>query len=130
MKKEEFNKLEAALKERGYKRYNQHWHSEDYVLGLGLHREDNRWDEDRTGCQVLLSVYDYTLHPEYYDRIPNEQRDHVGIEVHVDVSRVIDERMEFTTVWADDMTIDEVECLADSFYRWVLTAYPEPRKGY
>ena len=57
-------------------------------------------------------------------------RDHVGIEGHVDVSRVIDERMEFATAWADDMTIEEVEHMADSFYRWVLTAYPEPRKVY
>lgn len=129
MDKKKFAELETALKKRGYKRYNQHWHREDYVLGLSLHREDNRWDEDRAGCQLLLSVYDYTLHPEYYDRIPEGQRNQVGIEIHVDVSRVIDERMEFATAWADNMAIEEVECMADSFYRWVLTAYPEPRKG-
>ena len=130
MNKEQFNKLEKQLLEHGYKKYTQHWHHEDYVLGKSFHREDNQWDEDRAGCQVLLSIYDYTLHPEYYDRILKEHRDHVGIEIHVDVSRVIDERMEFTTTWADDMTIEEVEHMADSFYRWVLTAYPEPRKVY
>lgn len=94
-----------------------------------LHRDDNRWDEDRVGCQLLLSIYDYSLHPEWHDRMPTEQQDFVGIEIHVDVSRVIDERMEFTTTWVDDMTIEEMECMADSFYRWVCTAYPEPRKN-
>lgn len=129
MRKQVFDKLESALIKRGYKRYNQSWHKEDYVLGLSLHREDNRWDEDRAGCQILLSIYDYSLHPEFYDRIPKERRDYVGIEIYVEVSRIIDERMEFTTTWVDDMTIEEVECMADSFYRWVCTAYPEPRKN-
>lgn len=129
MKKQDFDKLESALIERGYKRYNQSWHNEDYVLGLSLHRADNRWDEDRVGCQLLLSIYDYSIHPEFFDRITKEFRDYVGIEIHVEVSRIIDERMEFTTSWVDDMTIEETECLADSFYRWVCTAYPEPRKN-
>lgn len=127
MKKNDFNKLETALKERGYKMYRQHWHSEDYVLGTAFRRKDNRWDESRASYQVLLSVYDYTLHPEYHDRLPEGQRDHVGIDIRVNVSRVIDERLELSVKWDDDMTIEEVECIADSFYRWVLTAYPEPR---
>lgn len=130
MNKEDFNKLETALKERGYKRYNQRWNMEDYVLGMSFRRDDNRWDEGRSSYQVLLSVYDYTLHPEYHDRLPEGQRDHVGIDIRVNVSRVIDERLELSVNWEDDMTIEEVECIADSFYRWVLTAYPEPRKGY
>ena len=130
MNKEQFNKLEKQLIERGYKRYTQHWHHEDYVLGKSFHREDNQWDEERAGCQLLLSIYDNTLHPEYYDRIPKEQRDHVGIEIHVDVSRIIDERMEFCTSWADDMTIEEAEHMEDGFYQWVCNEYPEPRKSY
>lgn len=127
MNKNDFNKLETALKERGYKKYNQNWHHEDYMLGKSFHREDNRWDEGRASYQVLLSVYDYTLHPEYHDRLPEGQRDHVGIGICVNVSRVIDERLELSVKWEDDMTIEEVECIADSFHRWVLTAYPEPR---
>lgn len=130
MNKEQFDKLEKQLLDRGYKKYIQHWHSEDYVIGKSFHRDDNRWDEDRAGYQVILSIYDYTLHPEYYDRIPKEQRNHVGIEIHVDVSRIIDERMEFKTSWSDETTIEEVERLSESFYQWVLTAYPEPRKSY
>ena len=127
MNKEQFNKLEKQLLGRGYKKYNQQWHHEDYVVGKSFHRNDNRWDEDRAGYQLLLSIYDYTLHPEYYDRMPKEARDHVGIEIHVDVSRIINERMEFTTSWSDETTIEEVEHLAESFYQWVCTEYPEPQ---
>ena len=130
MNKEQFDKLESQLLERGYKKYNQHWHHEDYILGMSFHREDNRWDEERAGSQLLICVYDYTLHPEYYDCIPKEQRDHVGIEIHVDVSCVIDERMEFATNWDDNTSIEDVERLAESFYQWVRKEYPEPRKSY
>lgn len=130
MKKTQFDKLVTQLKERGYKIYNQHWHNEDYVVGKSFHRDDNRWDENRAGYQVILSIYDYTLHPEYYDRMPKESRDHVGIEIHTDVSRNIDERMEFTTSWSDETTIEEVERLAESFYQWVCNEYPEPRSAY
>lgn len=127
MNKQQFDTLEKQLLERGYKKYSQHWHKEDYVLGTSFHREDNRWDEDRAGCQLLLSIYDYTLHPEWHDRMPTEQQDHVGIEIHVDVSRVIDERMEFTTNWEDNTSIEEAEHLAESFYQWVCNEYPEPQ---
>lgn len=128
MNKEQFDKLEKQLLERGYKKYVQHWHHEDYMLGKSFHRQDNRWDEGRAGFQLLLSIYDYTLHPEFSDRTSKEQRDRVGIEIHVDVSRIIDERMEFTTNWDDNISIEEVERLAESFYQFVCKEYPEPRK--
>ncbi len=130
MNNEQFSKLEKQLLEHGYKKYIQQWHHEDYILGKSFHRMDNRFYEDRAGYQLILSIYDNTLHPEYYDRIPKEQRNHVEIEIHVDVSRVIDERMEFTTNWEDNTSIEEVERLAESFYQWVCKEYPEPRKSY
>lgn len=128
MNKEQFEKFEKQLIERGYKKYNQHWHHEDYVLGKSFHREDNQWDEDRAGCQLLLSVYDNTLHPEFYDRIPEEQRNHVGIEIHVYVSRVIDERIELTTDWGCETTIEAAEDLAGKFYQFVCKIYPKPKQ--
>lgn len=127
MNKEQFDKLENQLLDRGYKKHNQHWHREDYIIGKSFHRGDNRWNEDRAGYQLLLSIYDYTLHPEYYDRIPKEVHDHVGVEIHTDVSRIIDERMEFTTNWEDNTSIEEVERLAESFYQWVCSQCPEPK---
>lgn len=128
MNKEQFDKLEKQLLERGYNRYSQNWHHEDYILGKPFHRDDNRFDEDRAGFQLLLSIYDNTLKTEYFECIPKEQHDHVGIDIHVDMSRVIDERMEFATHWEDNTSIEEVERLAESFYQWVCKEYPEPRK--
>jgi hypothetical protein len=57
-----------------------------------------------------------------------KERTHVGIEIHIGVSRIIDERMDLTLAWHDDTTIEEVEKIAESFYNWVCTVYPEPRK--
>lgn len=130
MNKEQFDKLEKQLLDRGYKKYNQHWHHEDYVIGKSFHRNDNQWDEERAGYQLILSIYDYTLHPEYHDRMAKEMQDYVGIEIHVDVSRIIDERKEFTTTWRDESTIEEVEHLAENFYQWVCKEYPEPMSAY
>lgn len=47
MNKQEFEKLEQSLIERGYRKYDQQWHHEDYVIGKSFHREDNQWEEDR-----------------------------------------------------------------------------------
>ena len=130
MNKKQFDKFEKQLLNRGFKKYIQHWHKEDYIIGKSFHKGDNRWDEDRAGYQVILSIYDNTIHPEYYDRMPKELRDHVGLEIHIDVSRTIDERMDFATNWEENTSIEEVERLAESFYKWVCKEYPEPRKAY
>lgn len=129
MNKKQFDKLEKSLlNEKGYRKYNQHWRREDYGIGKGFHKSDNKWEEDRSVYQIILCVYDYTLHPEFFDRIPKEQRDHVGVEVCFLVSRTVDESMELVFEWHDDTTIEEVEQKAESFYQWVCKEYPEPRK--
>ena len=128
MNKDQFEPLAQSLYERGYKKYIQHWHEEDYVIGKGFLKKDNKWEEDRNGYQLLLSIYDYSLKRELWNRLPAKERTHVGIEIHVDVSRTIDEIMELTLIWHDDTTIEEVEKIAESFYEWVCNTYPEPRK--
>lgn len=127
MNKRQFDKIQEKLLEKGYRKYNQHWQREDYGLGKGFHRSDNQWEENRSAYQILLCVYDYTMHPEYYDRIPKELRDHVGIEVYILVSRTVDERMDLTFAWHDNTTIEEVEQKAESFYQWVCKEYQTPR---
>ena len=128
MNKKQFKKLEdKLLNKHGYKKYNQHWQREDYGLGKGFRKADNQWEEDRSAYQILLCVYDWTLHPEYHDRIPEGMRDHVGIEVNVMVSRTVHERMDLTFAWHDDTTIEEVEQKAENFYQWVRKEYPTPR---
>ena len=129
MNKQQFDKLEySLLNEKGYKKYAQHWQHEDYGLCKGFHRGDNKWEEDRSAYQILLSVYDWTLHPEYHDRVPEGMKDRVAMEVTIMVSRTIDERMDLTFAWHDYSTIEEVEQKADSFYQWVCSEYPTPRK--
>lgn len=95
MNKGQFNILAKLLDERGYKKYNQHWHHEDYIIGKGFHKTDNQWEEGRNAYQIILSIYDYSIRHNFWDRIPKDMRNCVGIEVHVDMARTIDERLEF-----------------------------------
>lgn len=128
MNKQQFEELKTQLLNNGYREYNQHWHHEDYVIGKSFHRDDNQWEEDRDAYQILISVYDWTLHPEYFDRIPKEHRNRVGLEVHVDISRTVDERLELVFDWKESDTIEEVEKLAEEYYNFMCRIIPEPRK--
>ena len=128
MEKETFENLKTSLLERGYKKFNQQWHHEDYVIAKGFHKKDNQWEENRNAYQILISVYDYTLHPEYWERMSNLEKNHVGLEIHVGVSRNIDERIDMIMAWHDDDNIEDIEAKAESFYQWVCKEYPEPRK--
>lgn len=123
MKKQDFEILKADLYVRGYLKYNQHWHNEDYVIGKGFHKEDNQWEKNCSAYQVLFSVYDFDnryldLHPAYKNR--------VNMEVHIDVSRTADERIEMIIPWRDNTTIEEVEEAAEKFYAYVLSVFPNP----
>lgn len=128
MKKVEFDKLEAMLHKRGYHKYMQHWNHEDYVIGKGFHRVDNQWDDDRSAYQILLSIYDYSMRRDLWDRLPVDYRNRVGIEIRFGISRTIDERIDMIMDWHEDTTIEDVEAQAESFYQWVRKEYPEPRR--
>lgn len=128
MNKQEFEKLKKLLLERGYKKYSQQWHHEDYIIGKSFHKDDNQWEEGRAAYQIIISVYDYTLHPEYFDRMPESYRDRVGLEVHIDMSRIIDERLDLAFDWKESDTIEKVEQLAEEYYNAMCKIVPEPRK--
>lgn len=128
MNKQKFEELKKTLFNRGYKQYDQQWHHEDYIIGKSFHKWDNQWEEGRAAYQIIISVYDWTIHPEYFDRIPEQHRNHVGLEVHVDMSRVIDERLDLVFDWKDSDTIEKVEHLAEEYYNTMCKIIPEPRK--
>ena len=128
MTKEEFEELNQSLTEKGYRVYCQQWHHEDYIIGKSFHKDDNPWEKDRAAYQILISVYDYTIHPEYFDRIPEQHRNHVGLGVHVDMSRTIDERLDLTFDWKKSDTIKKIEQLAEEYYNAMCKIIPEPRK--
>jgi hypothetical protein len=128
MKQAQFKKLETTLYKRGYHKYIQHWNHEDYVIGKGFHRVDNQWDDDRSAYQILLSIYDYSMRRDLWDRLPVDYRNRVGIEIRFGISRTIDERIDMIMDWHEDTTIEDVEAQAESFYQWVCKEYPEPRR--
>ena len=126
MNKKQFDELAEKLYARGYKRYNQHWYHEDYVIGKGFHKDDNLLEEDRSAYQIILSVYDYT--DKNYPNLPDEMRDHVGVEIHFDVSRTIGERIDMDMSWHDTDRIEDIEQAAESFFEWVCSFYVKPRE--
>lgn len=128
MNKQEFEKLEKLLLESGYRQYSQQWHHEDYIIGRSFHKDDNQWEESRASYQIIISVYDWSIHPEYFDRMPESYRNRVSLEVHVDMSRTIDERLELTFDWKESDTIEKVEQLAEEYYNAMCKIVPEPRK--
>lgn len=125
MLKDKFVKLEESLVKRGYKKYTQHWHHEDYVIGKGFHRDDNKFEEDRNAYQILLSIYDYSLYNEF--NLSDEERKHVGIQIHLDVSRTSSERFDMTFSWDDDTNIEKIEEIAESFYQLISDKVKEPK---
>ena len=126
MDKEQFDILAESLYDRGYKRYNQHWHSADYTICKGFHKYNNIWEENRSAYQIILSIYDYS--DKDWPNLPPEMKTHVGIEIHIDISRNVNERVDLVLQWDDNTTIEEVEAVAESFYKWVYNTYPEPPK--
>ena len=127
MNKQQFDKLKSELKKLGYRECDTTFNHSDYYLYKSFHKDDNKWDEERAGIQIMLYVYDYTLHKEYRDRLPDNMRNHVGIEIHYDVSRIIDERIEMVQSWHDDTKIEDVEYIAEKFYKWICEIIPEPK---
>lgn len=126
MNKKQFDELAEGLYARGYKRYNQHWYHEDYVIGKGFHKDDNEWEEDRNAYQIILSIYDYS--DKDYPGLSEKDRDHVGIEIHFDVSRTIGERIDMDMSWHDIDRIEDIEQAAESFFEWVCSFYVKPRE--
>lgn len=125
MVKDKFVKLEESLVKRGYKKYMQHWHHEDYVIGKGFHKNDNKFEEDRNAYQILLSIYDYSLRHEF--NLSDEERKRVGIQIYVDVSRTSSESFEMTFSWDDDTDIEKIEEIAESFYQFISDNVKEPK---
>lgn len=128
MTKEQFELFAESLYERGYKKYVQHWHHEDYVIAKGFHKKDNQWEEGRNAYYIGLSVYDNSLRKDLWDRLPAEERTHVGIEVHVDVSRTVNERIELHMPWEDNTIVTELEDQAEAFYNFVKDMWISPIK--
>ena len=117
MKQEEYNRFAEELQQRGYKKYPSPRGSKDdwawfKSFGKSAHKEG------RSNYQVCFDVVDFS---PYADREPFLRDNPYGIEPSVRISRTIDERVDLHLSHAkvDDQNIDEIERLAESFYKWV-----------
>lgn len=116
MTQEEYNKLTEELQRRGYRKYLSPRGSKDdwaWFKSFG----ESQFEEDRSNYQVCFDVFDFS---PYADREPFLKENPYGIEPLVLISRTIDERVDLhlSHTKVDDQNIDEIERLAESFYRW------------
>ena len=116
MTQEEYNKLTEELQRRGYRKYpSPRFRKDDwaYFKSFG----ESQFEEDRSNYQICFDVFDFS---PYADREPSFRDNPYGIEPLVLISRTIDERVDLQLSYTKvkDNNIDEIERLAESFYRW------------
>lgn len=117
MTQEEYNKLTEELQRRGYRKYLSPRGSKDdwaWFKSFG----ESQFEEDRSNYQVCFDVFDFS---PYADREPFLRDSPYSIEPQILISRTIDERVDLHLCHTkvDDTNIDEIERLAESFFKWV-----------
>ena len=117
MTHEEYNKLVAELQRRGYMKYLSPRGSKDdwaWFKSFG----ESKHQEGRSNYQVCFDVTDFS---PYASREPSFRDNPYGIMPLVLISRTTDERVDLHLSYTkvDDNNIDEIERLAESFYKWV-----------
>ena len=117
MKQEEYNRFVEELQQRGYRKYpSPRYGKDDYAWFKSF--GESQFEEDRSNYQVCFDVFDFS---PYADREPYLKENPYGIEPLVLISRTVDERVDLhlSHTKVDDQNIDEIERLAESFYKWV-----------
>lgn len=117
MTHKEYDKFTEELKRRGYKKYPSPRIRKDswaWFKSFGK----SAYKEDRSNYQVCFDVID--LSP-YADRELFLRDNPYGIEPSVRISRTTDERVDLYLphTKVEDNNIDEIERLAESFYKWI-----------
>ena len=117
MTQEEYNKLVTELQRRGYRKYPSPRFMKDswaWFKSFGK----SAYEEGRSNYQVCLDVIVFS---SYADCEPRFKEASYGIEPLVLISRTVDERVDLLLSHAKvkGNNIDEIERLAESFYKWV-----------
>ena len=117
MTREEYNRFAEELQRRGYRKYPSPRYGKDDWAWFKSFGESEH-EEDRSNYQVCFDVFDFS---PYADREPFLRDNPYGIEPSVLISRTIDERVDLHLCHTkvDDQNIDEIERLAESFYKWI-----------
>ena len=116
MTHEEYNKLVAELQQRGYRKYlSPRGRKDDWAWFKSF--GESKHQEGRSNYQICFDVTDFS---PYADREPFFRDNPYGIEPSVRISRTTDERVDLylPNTKVEDSNIDEIERLAESFYRW------------
>ena len=116
MTQEEYNRFAEELQQRGYRKYPSPRYGKDdwgWFKSFGK----SKHQEDRSNYLICFDVINFS---PYADRDPYLKENPYGIEPLVLISRTIDERVDLhlSHIKVDDNNIDEIERLAESFYRW------------
>ena len=116
MTHEEYNKFCEDLKQRGYRKYSSpRFRGDDWAWFKSFGKSKHQ--EDRSNYQICFDVIDCSL---YADRDPYLRDNPYGIEPSVRISRTTNERVDLhlSHTKVNDANIEEIERLAESFYRW------------
>ena len=117
MTQEEYNKFTEDLKQRGYRKYpSPRFRKDDYAWFKSF--GESKHQECRSNYQICFDVTDFS---PYADREPFFRDNPYGIEPLVLISRTVDERVDLhlSHIKVDDSNIDEIERLAESFFKWI-----------
>ena len=122
---EELEKIEAYLKENGYRNGGQPYHcNADYYWYKAFGKEDNPYEENRALWQVLINVYDWR---KFQYRAPDLEDASITVTVHI--SRTIDERaIELNWDLTDGFDLKDIEDKAYKFWRYVEDSFGAPPK--
>ena len=129
MTQEELEKVEAYLKENGYRKGGKPVHcNADRYWYKAFGKKDNPYKEGRSLYQVLLNVYDWR---KYWDRDPNMRKFNraASITATISVSRTIDEPS-ITLNWdlRDGINLNDIEDTASEFFKYVNENFGAPPK--
>ena len=125
----ELEKIEAFLKENGYRNGGQPYHcNADHYWYKAFGKEDNPYEANRALWQVFLNVYDWR---KYWDRDPSLRKFNkaASITATVSVSRTIDEpSIALTWDLKDGINLNDIEDKAFEFFKYVNENFGAPPK--
>lgn len=121
----ELEKVEAFLKENGYRNGGKPYHcNADHYWYKAFGKEDNPYEENRALWQVFINVYDWR---RFQYRDPNLQDASLTVSIHI--SRTIEEvGIELNFDLKDGkLDLDAIETKAYCFWRYVEESFGAPQ---
>jgi hypothetical protein len=121
----ELEKVEAFLKEKGYRNGGKPYHcNADHYWYKSFGKEDNPYEENRALWQVFINVYDWR---RFQYRDPNLNDASLTVSIHI--SRTIEEvGIELNFDLKDDkLDLDSIENKAYCFWRYVEENFGAPQ---